>query len=212
MSWEILLIIGGIIVGAVFLSFLVLLFADIEKITKFKDRFASSEKYYSFEAVRSRPQILELFKELFIDFQFKTGGGRILLMSNTGGYPEYDPYSRILELSSSGKIAITIAVTKNSFRDYYSKNPEIAIKVATNPNIRLFLFDNLTPYRFRVGINTEIGKGFFCGYHGQDGSKVKVEGIVSENSVLLEAFESLFEGLLLKGEIVGPDNLNEIVR
>jgi hypothetical protein len=198
------------IVGSVILTIITLLIFDVEKFKYKFFKILPFKVYHSFERINSRTQVLTYFKELFINYNVNRGG-RILLMSNTGGYPEYDPYNRILELTSYNSVETYIAVTRVSFKEYYSKFPQIGNQLVSNPKIKFYVFDNLTPYRFRIGINTDVGMGFFCGYYGHNENKVSLEGIKSTHPVIMEAIETLYLGLLGKGTHVTSQNLNSIV-
>ena len=198
------------LVAGIVLGVLGLLIFDLDKLKTRFNKVWPFSIYYSFERLNSRTQVLKNFKELFIEYRYQHGG-KILLMSNTGGFPEYDPYVRIMELTTNSNIEIYVSVTRVSFKDYYSQFPATAIQVINNSKVKLYLFDNLTPYRFRIGLNTDLGIAFFCGYHGHNQNKVNLEGIKSNNPVLLEAIENLYIGLLSKGTEIDSSNYQTIL-
>jgi|ERR1017187_2774886 hypothetical protein len=131
-------------------------------------------------------------------------------MSNSGGYPEYDPYSRILELAAHPNIEIYLAVAATAMRAYLVDMPQIAQRLVAAKNIRLFVFWTLTPYKLRIGVNTELGRGFVCAYYGHRDNKVDLEGISSDHPYFVEAFEAMYLGLIGKGTEITSDNISEI--
>ena len=135
-----------------------------------------------------------------------------MLMSNTGGYPEYDPYRKIVDLSSYRNVEIFLAVTLTSVRDYSQKNPEVVKAMVSSNNVKLYVFENMVPYQYRIGLNTEIMEGFFCSYYGHKSNKVDLEGIATANPLMLDAIETLFMGLLDRGTLVDSTNCFDLLR
>lgn len=199
-------IIAGIIVAG-----LALLIFDIEKLKFRLAKIFGIKIYKTFERINTRMQVVTTFNQLFVSYQVKNGG-KIYLMSNTGGYPEFDPYVRILELTSSyDSVEIYIAVTIPTFQEYAKIKPDIIRKLLTLTNVKLYLFKNLIPYKFRIGINTDLESGFFCTYHGHLDNKVTLEGIKSKNPLFLEAFENLYLQLLNHGVKLSLNNWESIL-
>jgi len=148
--------------------------------------------------ITQRKQLLQLFDEIFLSYK-PNSSGRILLMSNRGGYPEFDPYTRILELAAHERTEIVCAVTRLVMDAYRQHRPEVVRSLVRAENVRLILFDDLTPYNFRIGVNTELGLGFFACYYGKAGNRVHLEGLSTKNPLLLEAIEAMYRGLSAHG-------------
>lgn len=152
----------------------------------------------TFRLLNSRRQIQDLYRAIFIDDN-PVRGGRILLMSNTGGLPEYDPFSRLTELAADAELTIYIAVTAIVFAEWARANPNKYDDLVSLPNVNVYLFTNTVPYKFRIGVHSKLPLAFLAIYHGHEGDRVFVEGITTENPTVIEAIESLYFGLLLKG-------------
>lgn len=120
-------------------------------------------------------------------------------MSNRGGYPEFDPYARILELASHGETQIVCGVSRNVMDVYRQSHPDIARALVKSTNVRLMVFDDLTPYTFRIGVNTELGLGFFACYYGKIGNRVHMEGLTTKNPRMLDSIVAMYEGLMTHG-------------
>jgi hypothetical protein len=163
----------------------------------------------SYGRVRSRKQVIKIFNELFVSNTVETGG-RILLMSNTGGYPEFDPFPRLVELSGHKGLEIVGAVTSQTIHSYYTARPDVLRSLVDATNARLYVFNDLTPYKFRIGVNTDMGKGFFCAYYGHDENRVYLEGLTSYNPIMIEALEAMFWGLVAHGTEVTVEYLNRL--
>lgn len=198
------------LLASVIFAIIVLIFFDTDKLKAFLSKILPFTFYKTFERVSKREHVLKCFRELFINYSYEHGG-KILLMSNTGGYPEYNPYTRIIELAMNDNITIYLAVSRVSFREFSQRNQRIANEIVRNDKIKIFIFDNLTPYKFRIGINTDIKTGFFCAYHGHNSDTVNLEGIRTNNPVLLEALEQLYMGLLSNGEELTLKNSEEFL-
>lgn len=122
-------------------------------------------------------------------------------------------FSNYLALSSTNhfpNLEIYVAITLTTMQQYYADKPEIASELIAQSNIRVYVFDNLTPYKIRIGINTDLESGFVCAYFGHRDEKVDLEGIKSDNPIFLEIFETLFLGLLTKGVEITENNLHLI--
>lgn len=117
-------------------------------------------------------------------------------MSHTGGYPEYDPFYRLLELSGNAHLVVHAALTEHTVRSYLASRPDILEGIVRSANIHLYTFSDITPYAYRVGVNAHIKLGFFCTNFGHDDNRVSLEGIRSENPAVIGAIEALFWGLL----------------
>lgn len=198
----------GIISGSVVATLGLLLF-DTETFRRRVARLFGIRLDRSFARVRSRSQVVKIFNDLFVSNTVGEGG-RILLMSNTGGYPEYDPFPRLVELSAHKRLDIVAAVTAQTIRSYYADRPEVLRALVERANVRLYAFDDLTPYKFRIGINTDIGRGFFCAYYGHEDNRVFLEGVASYNAVMIEAIEVMFWGLIARGAQVSGQYLDQL--
>ena len=203
---DILLAFAEEIIASVVIASIALLLFDVNEWKRRLFRLFGRRFYRSFERVSSREQVVRNFNKLFVSYTVDKGG-KIYLMSEAGGYPEYDPYPRIVELASHAKLEIYVAVTLTTMQCYFADQPDTAIKLVTCDNIRLYVFDDLTPYKFRIGLNTDLQDGFFCAYYGHRGNKVDLEGIRSDNPIMVEAFENLYLGLLGKGTQITEQNL-----
>jgi hypothetical protein len=197
------------IVGGVVVATLGLLFFDPETLRRRFARLFGIRLDRSYSRVRSRRQVVRMFNELFVSNTIEAGG-QILLMSNTGGYPEFDPFPRLVELSGHKNLDIVAAVTAQTIRAYNDVQPEVLRTLAAAANVRLYAFNDLTPYKFRIGINTDIGRGFFCAYYGHDDDRVYLEGLASYNPVMLQALEAMFWGLMASGVEVSAAYLDHL--
>lgn len=149
----------------------------------------------SFERINSRPQLLACFEPIFIS-NVSEHIGQIFLMSHTGGYPEYDPFFRLLELSGNNRLTVHAAMTEHTVKSYYNIRPDVIERIARAGNVHLYVFSDMTPYTYRIGVNTHLGLGFFCAYFGHSDNRVWLEGVKSNNLTIIGAIEALFWGLL----------------
>ena len=92
-----------------------LLLFDAETLRRRVARLFGVRLERSFARVRNRSQVVKIFNELFVSNSVGVGG-RILLMSNTGGYPEFDPFPRLVELAAHKSLEIVAAVKASSVR------------------------------------------------------------------------------------------------
>lgn len=195
-------LIAGVVSDALLATLGLLLF-DTETLRRRVVRLFGVRLDRSFVRVRSRSQVVKIFNELFVSNSVGAGG-RILLMSNTGGYPEFDPFPRLVELSAHQSLEVVAAVTAQTVRSYYAERPGVLRTLVTATNVQLYVFDDLTPYRFRIGVNTDINKGFFCAYYGHEDDRVYLDGLASYNPIMIEALEAMFRGLIARGvEVTG---------
>ncbi|HEV8558238.1 MAG TPA: hypothetical protein VGR06_17840 [Actinophytocola sp.] len=158
----------------------------------------------SYQRINTRTQVINNFNAIFVQ-DVSDHIGRILLMSHTGGYPEFDPFTRLLEISGHSNLEIHAAITEQTIRAYYRERPEVLRGIVSSQSVKLYTFADLTPYRFRIGINTHLGVGFFCAYYGHTDNRVELEGIRSENPTMIAAIEAMFWGLLRRGQQVTSD-------
>jgi hypothetical protein len=198
----------GVLSGVAVATLGLLLF-DTETLRRRVARLFGVRLERSFARVRSRSQVVKIFNELFVSNTVGVGG-RILLMSNTGGYPEFDPFPRLVELSAHKRLEIVAAVTSQTIHSYYADHPEVLRALVERANVHVYTYNDLTPYKFRIGINTDIGKGFFCAYYGHDDNRVYLEGLASYNPVMIEALEAMFWGLIARGVEVSGQYLDQL--
>lgn len=200
----ILSFLASLIAGVVFSVLALVIFDPIqlhEKIYKIFPYLRARSIVY----VNARTKVQALFKEIFIDFT-PSKPGTILLMSNTGGLPHYDPFPRILELSSSRKCRIVVGITSAAFNQWIENNREMG-QLLLSAGVEIYVFQDLTPYEYRIGVNTEIGTAFLCVFRGQIENRVHIDGFVTYSSGMLRAVESLFHALISKGHRVDDSYL-----
>ncbi len=148
------------------------------------------------EPLNSKKQIGIIYKLLFLDVE-SIGSGELLLMSNSGGVPEFNPYSKILNLARTSRNGnIYVAVTKASFKEWSRRNGNVLVELIDQQNIQIYLFDNLTPSNYRLAVNTHIGRGFIAYNFGNEGDKNIVEGFSTENDIAIESIRRLFFALV----------------
>lgn len=157
------------------------------------------------EYIYSRVQYYELFAEVFMQDLSPNGHGRILLMSDYGGYPEFDASGYLRSAGATGHRDIVAAVNTASFRSWAEADLSRAIDLVSQPNIRIVIFDNLAPHRFRIGVNTEKSVAFICFHYGHSGNKVRLQGICGRSEPFVACVSVLFDCLLLKGTRVSKD-------
>jgi hypothetical protein len=186
-------LIAGVVSGAVLATLGLLLF-DTETLRRRVARLFGVRLDRSFARVRSRSQVVKIFNELFV--------------SNSVGYPEFDPFPRLVELSAHQSLEIVAAVTSQTVRSYYADRPGVLRTLVAATNVQLYVFDDLTPYRFRIGVNTDINKGFFCAYYGHEDDRVYLDGLASYNPIMIEALEAMFRGLIARGVEVSSQYLD----
>ncbi len=197
-------IIASFIAG-VLLALVSLVLFDKSRLLSYLNKFLPFSVYRSFSRVSSRQQLRQLFAQVFINID-SAQEGKIYLMSGAGGYPSYDPYVRIIELVATGRYEVFVAVNVIPFKEWATKNPERCHLLVQHPNIHLYVFDNLVPYNFRIGLNTALKFGFFCTFLGYQDNKVVLDGIKTENPLMIRAIEILFNGLLDHGQEITSEN------
>ncbi|WP_298266172.1 hypothetical protein [uncultured Lutibacter sp.] len=198
-----------ILIGLV-TALLTMLIFDINKLKYRLSRIFGFKFYKTFERLGSRKQIIKNFNKIFVSYKFLKGG-EIMLMSNTGGYPEFDPYPRILELSNFETLDIYLAISKFSFVQYIRDNPHIAMQLITSKKIHIYIFENQIPYQYRIGVNTDLKLGFYSTYYGHNNNKVELEGIQSNNKLVIDSIKAMFFGLIKQGSLVKRSNLKTVL-
>lgn len=158
--------------------------------------------------INTKKEVLKEFKYLFLDYQCEKEGA-IYLMSYAGGYPKSDPFSRINGLAADNKLTIYAAMSQDAFVDYAKRKPDIIKDMIRKKNLKIYLFNNLTPYQYRIGVNTELKRGFFCGcFTREQYDNDELEGFSTQNKVFIDAIIHLFQGLLKNGTAITSQNMS----
>ena len=192
------------IVGSIFVIILGLYFFNRQRLKENIDVMAAwlrpAIRWEVLEPLNSKKQIGRIYKSLFLDVE-SIGSADLILMSNSGGVPEFNPYRKLLNLARiSKKGRIFIAVTKASFNEWSRIDPKLLEELIEQENIQIYLFDDLTPSNYRLGVNTDSGKGFLVYNFGNDGDRNFVEGFSTENRIAVESIRRLFFALVENAE------------
>lgn len=158
--------------------------------------------------INTKNQVLSLFGDVFINYKPKSDS-KIQLMSNYGGYPEYDAMPKLIDLAKDEKckINIELAISSNAFQHWAARNTSKLDELKKLDNFKIYLFDNLVPQIYRIGLNSNLEKCFIACYEGSDRNEI-VEGFCAHKSNLLfDATEIMFKGFLEQAIEWIPDDL-----
>lgn len=182
--------------------------ACIARIAKLIDNKFLNIFHRELTRINTKKEVLKEFKHLFLDYQCEKEGA-IYLMSYAGGYPKSDPFLRINGLATDNKLTIYAAMSQDAFVDYAKRKPVIIKDMVCKENLKIYLFNDLTPYQYRIGVNTELKRGFFCGcFSKEQYDNDELEGFSTQNKVFIDAIIHLFQGLLKDGTEITSQNVS----
>ena len=198
-------------IGSVLACFL-MFFADRSKRDLFFRKYFGLSFFKELKQINNRQQILKEFREVFIEYQCKQGG-EIYLMSHSGsGGSSFDPWNRIRELASNSELTVHAAMTRGAFKEYASQNLTVIQQIVEKNNINLYLFDNQKPEYYRIGVNTELRKGFWGGFYSEEEySQDKIEGFSTTNKIFIDAIINMYKGFLESGDKITTKNINQVL-
>jgi hypothetical protein len=150
-------------------------------------------------SIRSRTELLNIYDKLFLSSN-PPPGTVIRLLSNTGGYPQYDPFPRILQLALIGKVTVKCGLSEQGFRSWARNNQDIAEKLLSTQGIEITVFEDLTAYTYRVGANSSSSEAFLAIYSGQKADLVDIEGIAGTGTGFHDLVALIFDSLVAKGK------------
>jgi hypothetical protein len=150
-------------------------------------------------SIRSRTELLSIYDKLFLSSN-PPPGSIIRLLSNTGGYPQYDPFPRLLQLALIGKVMVKCGLSEQGFRTWARNNQDIAEKLLSTQGIEITVFEDLTAYTYRVGANSSSSEAFLAIYSGQKADLVDIEGIAGTGTGFHDLVALIFDSLVAKGK------------
>lgn len=188
------------VVGSVIFVILGLLIFNRKKLrnnlNRVRDFFRPKTGWRKLSPIKDKTEVGKLYQSIFLDVE-TIEKGELFLMSNTGGVPEFDPYPKILNICrTSRKGMVYIAVTEASFVEWSKNNLGTLRELIEQENLRIYLFDDLTPSHYRLGLNTNMSRGFLVYNFGNDGDQNHLEGFSSSDRLVLNSIRTQFHSLV----------------